>query len=243
MEKKFTVKNVRKLNIYYSNFLARINTKFTLEEEKVLHLIFSQINSFSKNDTTIKLNKLDFFDKLELESTNRYPRYRKLIRGLIHKTYVEFVDNYGTEYIGVVINSSVWKPKETFFEVELTKMFMPFLEQLIKDYTKVDLNSILGFKSKHSLTLYKWLCSWNDESKKQNERYITTKDLKELFGLSIDDYVYNGKFRRFDFERETITKAINEINKISNINVFFKKTKENGKVLNYEFTWTQRKNK
>ncbi|WP_342276330.1 replication initiation protein [Spiroplasma endosymbiont of Nebria brevicollis] len=240
MENKNIIKNNKELNIYYSNFLARMNTKFTLEEEKALHLIFKQINAFGKNDTTIKLNKLDFFNKLELESTNRYPRYRKLIRGLIHKTYVEFVDNYGAEYVGVVINSSVWKPREPFFVVELTKMFMPYLELLIRDYTKVDLNSVCAFKSKHSLTLYKFICSWTDDSKQTNQRYITTKDLKELFGLNISDYVYNDKFKRYDFERETIKKAINEINKVSNISLSFKKNKKGNKVLNYEFTWIQK---
>lgn len=142
--------------------------------------------------------------------------------------------------MGVVINSSVWKPKEPNFEVELTKMFMPYLEQLIRDYTKVDLNSICAFKSKHTLTLYKYICSWTDESELKNQRYITTKELKELFGLNTNDYVYNGKFRRYDFERYTIKRAITEINKVSNIILNFKKNKKGIKVLNYEFTWFQK---
>ncbi|WP_425382865.1 hypothetical protein [Spiroplasma endosymbiont of Melieria omissa] len=77
-------------------------------------------------------------------------------------------------------------------------------------------------------------CSWTDENKKINQRYITTKELKELFNLSIDDYVYNGKFHRKLFEKYTIEKAINEI---TNINVIYKKNKKGNKVQNYEFTW------
>ncbi|WP_210381263.1 RepB family plasmid replication initiator protein, partial [Borreliella valaisiana] len=50
------------LTVYYANELARKYCKFTLEEQKVLHLIFSQINPYGKNPTTFKLNKLDFFD-------------------------------------------------------------------------------------------------------------------------------------------------------------------------------------
>ncbi|WP_210368315.1 RepB family plasmid replication initiator protein [Borreliella garinii] len=65
---------------------------------------------------------------------------------------------------------------------------------------------------------------------------MTTKELKELLGLSIDDYVYNGKFNRGDFERKTIKSAINEINKISNIILSFKKNYIHRKVQNYEFT-------
>jgi len=210
-------------NIYYANIIARMHTKFTLEEEKALHLIFKQINSFEKNDTTIKLNKLDFFDKLELQSTNRYNRYRKLIRGLINKTFVELIDEKGGELMGVVIYGSYWQPKESFFEVKLNDWFMPFIEELVKNYTKINLNNVLGFKSKHTLTLYKWLCSWTDENKKTNQRYITTKELKELFGLNIDDYVYNNKFSRADFEKKTIKSSIEEINNITNTYIKFKK--------------------
>jgi len=227
------------LTIYYANELARKYCKFSLEEQKVLHLIFSQIKPYEKNPTTFKIEKIDFFKKLNLKGDDKYRNYNKLLKNLINKSVIEIDDEIKTS-VGVVIYNVEWYKKESYFFVKLNPDFMPYLEQLVRDYTKVNLDSVLKLKSKHSLTLYKWLCSWTDESKKINQRYITTKDLKELFGLSIDDYAYNGKFRRFDFERETIKKAINEINKISNINVFFKKIKENGKVKNYEFTWTKK---
>ena len=117
---------------------------------------------------------------------------------------------------------------------------MPYLEQLVKEYTKLQLDSILKLKSKYSLTVYKFLCSWNDENKKTNRRYITTKELKELFGLSIDDYVYNGKFRRFEFETKTVNIALREINEKSNYVVKCKNNKIGNKVQNYEFIWTKK---
>lgn len=91
---------------------------------------------------------------------------------------------------------------------------MPYLEELVKNFTKINLDTVVTFNSKHSLTLYKWLCSWTDENKKTNQKYLTTK---KLLGLSIDDYVYNGKFNDSDFEKKTIKSANNEINKVSNI--------------------------
>lgn len=230
------------LTVYYANELARKYSKLTLEEQKVLHLIFSQIKPDEKNPTVFKLNKLDFFNKLELESEDRYNRYRKLIQGLIKKSYFEIKDIKGNETIGVVIHKAKWYKNEPYFEIFLDEDFMPYLEQLVKIgyYTKVNLNSVLKLKSKHSLTLYKWLCSWTDESKSQSQRYIITKDLKELFGLSIDDYVYNGKFNRAHFERKTIKPAIGEIILKTDLAVSFKKNKKGNFVQNYEFTWTQK---
>ncbi|WDA55056.1 MAG: replication initiation protein (plasmid) [Spiroplasma endosymbiont of Drosophila atripex] len=226
--------------IYYANELARKYCKFTLEEQKVLHLIFSQIKPYEKNPTTFKLKKLDFFNKLELESKDRYPRYRKLVQGLINKSFFEIKESNGDELVGVVIYSSKWFVKQPFFEIKLNPDFMPYLEELVKNFTKLELNSILKLKSKHSLTLYKFLCSWTDESKKINQRFLTTKELKELFGLSIDDYVYNGKFNRKLFETKTISIALKELNEKTNIIVSFQKKKKGNKVQNYEFTWIQK---
>ena len=230
------------LTVYYTNELARMCNKFTLEEEKVLHLIFSQIKPYEKNDTLINLVKLDFFDKLELESGNKYNRYLNLVHGLINKTFIEIKDLDGDDLIGVVISSSKWNKDKPFFTIEISRMFMPYLEQLVREYTKLQLDSILKLKSKHSLTLYKFLCSWTDENKKTNQRYITTKELKELLGLAVDSYVQNGKFNRGDFERYTIKRAIQETNEKTNIIVSFKKNKKGNKVQNYEFTWTQKVN-
>ncbi|WP_210371004.1 hypothetical protein, partial [Borreliella garinii] len=63
----------------------------------------SQINPYGKNPTTFKLNKLDFFDKLDLESQDRYNRYRKIVRGLINKSFFEIKEINGDELFGVVI--------------------------------------------------------------------------------------------------------------------------------------------
>lgn len=136
-----------------------MNNKFTLEEEKIMHLIIGQIKHKEKNPIIFKILKSDFFNKLELESANRYPRYRKLIQDLINKTFIEITDKDGDNLMGVLITASKWHNKKSFFEVDINPRFMPFLEQLIEDYTKLNLDYILSFNSKHTLTLYKWLCS------------------------------------------------------------------------------------
>lgn len=162
MKKEHAIKNI---TVYYSNELARMTTKFTLEEEKALHIIFSHIKPYEKNELTVKLMKTDFFNKLELQSKNRYPRYRKLIKGLVNKTFVELKNERGQEILGNVITASIWDDNTSFFEVDLNHRFMPFLELWKDKFTKVDLFNILSFQSKYSLTLYKWICSWTDEKK------------------------------------------------------------------------------
>lgn len=139
-----------------------------------------------------------------------------------------------------MIIGSNWFYKQPFFEVDLNPKFMPYIEQLKEHYTKVDLNTVCSFKSKHALTLYKFISSWTNESKKENKRYLNTKELKELFGLSINDYVYNNKFVRSLFEKKTIDVAIKEINQYSDLKISYDKKKENGKVKSYQFIWIQK---
>ncbi|MBP1526519.1 MAG: replication initiation protein [Spiroplasma ixodetis] len=229
------------VTIQYANELARNYSKFSLEEQKALHLIFSHINPFEKNPTTFEINKSEFFEKLNLVGDSKYERYKRTIEKIIQKSFVEIKDKMtGNKINGVAITASIWNDKKTFFEVDINPRFMPYLEQFIGYYTKIDLDSLVSFKSKHALTLYKLFCSWND--KKQTQ--IGTKDLKDLLGISKEAYVQNGKFNRSEFENKTIKKAISEINQSGNLTVNWKKVKKANKVLYYHFDWNFRnKNK
>lgn len=226
--------------VYYANIIARMTSKFTLEEEKALHIIFSYIKPFNyHNSTTVQIEKKKFFEQLNLTGDDKYKRYKLLIYKMKIKSIV-IIETEKSIFDGFLLISSEWYKKELYFEVDLNPKVMPFIEQLKEHYTKVDLNTVCSFKSKHALTLYKFLCSWTNESKKENQRYLTTKDLKELFDLSIDSYVQNGKFKRYLFEKYTIDVAIKEINQYSDLNISYDKKKENGKVKKYEFTWTKK---
>lgn len=223
------------VTIKYANELARKYSKLTLEEQKALHLIFSHVEPFKKNPTNFLINKIDFFEKLNLKGDDKYKRYKLIANSLILKTFIE-IDNDQVNSKGVVIYNVEWRKKEPYFEVSLNPKFMPYLEEFINYYTKIDLDSFVSFRSKHALTLYKFFCSWNSEKK----TIQTTKQLKELLGLNEDSYVQNGKFNRAAWERDTINKAINEINNVSNLQVNYKKNKKHNKVQNYEFYWKEK---
>lgn len=226
--------------VYYANIIARMNNNFSLEEEKALHIFFSYIKPFNfQNSTTIKIEKKKFFEQLNLTGDDKYKRYKLLIYKMKIKSIV-IIETEKSIFDGFLLISSEWYKKELYFEVDLNPKLMPFIEQLKEHYTKVDLNTVCAFKSKHALTLYKFLCSWTNESKNENKRYLTTKDLKELFGLSKEAYVQNGKFKRYLFEKRTIDVSIKEINQYSNLNINYDKNYESGKVKKYEFIWIQK---
>lgn len=65
----------------------------------------------------------------------------------------------------------------------------------------------------------------------------TTKELKELFGMTKDDYVYKGAFNRALFERKSIDVAVQDINEKSKCinNLRYEKKKKGNRVQGYVF--------
>jgi len=223
--------------VYYSNQIARMRTKFTLEEEKVIHVIFSKLKAFEKNPTTVTLDKRDLFRVLGISGDSKYKTYRKIFKGIIQKSYMEILDKDGNMSQGIVITGIKWNTKKHKIEVFLNDLFMPYISELVSNFTMVELENIVDFKSKYSLIVYRWLCSWanNSTNFSENARYISTKNLKELFGLDEQDYVYKGKFNRALFEKHTIDNAVLEINAKTDLKVEYKKIKQGNRVKAYAF--------
>jgi len=230
--------------VYYDNKIARMPTAFNLEEEKLLHMVFSKLNSFEKNNSTVTLSKKELFENLNISGNSKYQRYKKIFKGIINKSYVEISDENAAIF-GSVIRLVKWNYSGDKIEVKLTEEFMPYISELVDNFTMVRLEIVMKFKSKYTLSIYRWLCSWADNriDFSENGRYITTKELKELCGLKEEDYVYNGKFNRSLFEKYVIDVAISEINFKTDMRVEYKKNKESNKVKTYAFHFVRSKNK
>ena len=226
--------------VVISNDLARQSTGITLEEEKLLHCIFSQLNPYGKNDTKITLKKSELFEKLGLKSPKKYSETKKKLKNLMYKSMVDIVDSEGMDLYGMVIVSARSAEKSEYFEITLNKDFMPYVEQLVSHYTKLQLDAIVQFNSKYSLILYKYLSSWAG-THPERMQLISTKELKALFDLSKDDYVYNGHFNRALFEKKTLDTAIDEINeKVPGFDIVYRKSKKGNRVQGYILHWIDR---
>lgn len=222
-----------------SNELTRQNTTLTLEEEKLMHCIFSQIDGYSKKDQkrVIKLYKKDLFELLEMNRSDRYSELKSRFKSLTQKSVVDVRMPNGNDVIAPVIVRAESNFKSDHFEIQLNEVFMPYLEKLATHYTTLNLNTIVRFDSKYSLMLYKYLSSWRTDHY-ERMMSMTTKELKELFGLSKKDYVSNGKFDRYNFEKYTINRAVNEIqSKVKHWRIGWEKVKKGSRVTGYIIHW------
>lgn len=223
-----------KREIVISNHLAREKSRYTLEEEKMAYYIFSHLNPHSENATNINLSKKRIISIFGGSSKSTYDLIKNRLKGMIMKSIITIKDDKKWK-MGVLITDIEWNEQDDVVQVRLNDSFMPYIQNLTAYYTKLSWESIVAFQSKHALTLYKYLSSWaiDDEVVLMS---FKTKELKELFGLEIDEYTYKGKFMRPLFENKVIDVAVDEINaKGLQMRVRYEKVKKGRFVLGYVF--------
>ncbi len=240
IEKRLKSSRLDNKPVLISNVLTRQKTRFTLEEEQLLFCVLSKLKPFEKNNRIIEVLKEELFEKLGLFDTKeRYMLLKKRFQSMMVKTYVSVTFEDKSNWNGFVITGWGSDYKSNHFKVEFNERFLPYVEELLGHYTRLELDSVVEFKSKYSLSLYKYLSSWKDNGNPNDTnqyRYLSTKELKELFGLGKEDYVYNDKFNRALFEKKTVDVAVEEINsKTNDLRVSYTKVKKGNRVIAYMF--------
>lgn len=223
-----------------SNLLARkTNNLKDIELKKLFFIALASVPDFHEklgNDTII-INKKEMFDRLGIDEQkgDTYKRYRSLFQKLIRSTYYDFGNDKEFESGYMFYDVSA---RGNSYKIKVNKKFLPALAELKKNYTKFLTDDLMQFKSAHSASLYQFLMSMSN----RKEVDFTTKQLKETFGLSKDDYCYkNGKFDRKNFEIKTIETALEEIDAKCKSIVIFKQLNEKGQTQLYRKTYKKNK--
>ena len=112
--------------------------------------------------------------------------------------------------------------------------YSPFMREKLHNpemYARINLGLQNKFRSKHSLALYELFIDYYDEKKKYGETpQISLEDLRKLLGL------VSGEYEQFKFlKRDVIKKAIDDINKKSDILINCKYVKSGRKVVFIKF--------
>ena len=220
------------------NQMARTLARFEEPEHAKLFLI--SLGCLLKSENNIAyIKKVELFDKLNITDEDRHTRYFKMLDKMSEKTKYDITIDKDTQIAGRI----AYKVKRTRneYHVYFDEDIAPTLKELKSQYSLLYIDSIMQFKSSYSITLYNYLLSWHNKSYKINKQWLSTKQLKELFGLSEDDYVRpNGTFNRNAFETRTIQKAVDEITEAGYMHICWYKAKDKltKKVIAYVFEFT-----
>lgn len=187
----------KKYSVTKSNLMTEMrNCKFTLGEQRLLAVFLSRVNP---KDPTKKREVTFTFDEfrslLDLKSTNRV-YWQKTFDSLVSKTIkFEYRTNKYSAWTTCTVFSSatMYRDEETeALTIKLTanESIEPLIFDL-KKYLKYQLWNCLRLSSNNQIRMYELLKQYESVG----ERTIPINDLKEMLGLSVDDYPIWERFK------------------------------------------------
>lgn len=215
--------------IAMDNMIATKSTKFTVDEQRLFYITLASIKPDQKGNE-IEIDKKAMMDMLGFTSQNMYSRIRPMFKKLAKNSWIEFGDD--EIWCDGFLFSKVRTTKKKVY-VTVDKDYIPLLIELQPGFTRLLSDDAISFKSKFSMLLYQQLMRWNHKG----VFGATTRELKDLFGMTKDDYVYKGAFNRALFERKSIDVAVYDINEKSKCirNLRYIKKKKGNRVQGYVF--------
>ena len=237
---KNTSNSLKNQVIAMSNILAEKSTRFSVMQQKLFYVCLASLKQGINSRNEVEINKQELFNCLGIEKeTGRYTRIKGEFEQLAHNSFVEFDTTDGFSQGFLIYNIRL--SKNTFF-VKFNDYYLPLVQELANNYVRLLDDDVISFNSKCSMMLYQNLM--RDKWKLTNVDHLgidySTKQLKMMFGLSKSDYMRkNDSFNRSEFEKKTINKAVDEINKKSKCikNLTYRKVKKGSRIQYYLFTY------
>jgi hypothetical protein len=226
--------------------LAKAQIKWTANQKKLFIMVLTKIDwSKSGNSNVVELDKNEIIDalKLNINASDKSIYLRNEFRKLATNSFVSWTSKEDRDIWEDGFLFVKWGSSRNKMNITINQDYMPLLENLVGTYQFLTMwsNDMYSFKSKFSFALFEELRMNYDNRYFTNERDYTTKQLKELFGLTKDDYMNgsSGKFDRFNFEKYTLNVAMEEINAGEMIKIIkIEKIKKNGRVMAYRILYT-----
>ncbi len=208
--------------ITLSNDLIEAKYKLSALEQKIIHLLLSQINLKDEDLKYYSLHIKDFA-KLFTKNNNDYVREIKAALEQLLTTKIEIKT-------GEVVLMTTWFASAAYFkggkiEIEFSQRLKPYLIGLKKSFTNYNLDYIIEFRSSYSIRLYQLLKQYQ----KIGKREITVLALKEYLHIEKEYQKYS------HFKEKVLKVTYNEINKSADISFDFEEIKKGRRVNSIKF--------
>ena len=225
-------KKLNEMIIKMDNNLTTKATRFNATQQKLFYSTLASLENGTNDKYEVEIDKKDLLNFLGYEGKDKWDRLRYQLKQMVFKSFVEFGND--EMFCDGFVMTNVRSTKHKIY-VQFGSTYLPLVKELSGNYTRLLNDDTVQFKSKYSMMLYQILMKNNN----YRTTILTTKELKELFGLSKDDYCNKktGKFDRYNFDKYTIDLAVKEINEMSRCisNLKYRKNYHGRQVANYEF--------
>ena len=225
-------RELREFYVVKSNDLIRkARYNMTVQQQK---LILYAISKIKRNDSPdpkrryeLSIDEVCSVMGLEYDTGGTYyKRIKEDLLKLTSRIWVQFPDK--SEGTVSWLSDAYIMPLSGTVEITFHEKMIPYLFELQSRYTQYQLYEVLTLKGKYSIRLYELLRSYimQDELRKGTEKEVdfSVDELKEI--------LFCQSYKRWaDFDRCILKKAVEEINKTSDIIKISYETYKKGKTI------------
>jgi len=208
-----------------SNRMIESMYQLSAVEHKLIASLCSKISSNDNVFNTFELSVSEFANFMGIDNKN-FELNRTLKKKCEELARRTLTINLGTDkkpnwYIFNWFHHIQYEVGKGVISMQFHESLEPFLLNIQETYTKYKLGYVMNFKYEHSFRIYELM----KEYEKAGERVLLVDELKSMLftnkGTSYQKYSH--------FKASVINKALEEINKFSDINVTLVKEEKQGK--------------
>lgn len=182
-------------------------------------------------ETQIEIGAMSFAKQYGLEANTAYEAMQDASKTLMRRTY-SYKDRYkGHEATSDVawVTQATYVPTAGMLVLYLTPQTIKLISRLESHFTKYHIDQVSKFKSKYSIRLYELVIKWKNQ--KKTEKFEVAK-FREMLGVT------NEYKQMSDFKINVLEKAVDEINKHSDITLKYDQFKKGRIISDFQFKIT-----
>ena len=206
-------------------------SRFSLSanQQKIILYLISKIKYSDEDFEEYEIKIKDFCEICGIDATQgtAYKDMKENIKKISDKSMWIEIENRET-LVRWIEKPTIYK-QSGVIKIKFDKDLKPYLLNLKQQYTQFELIYTLQMKSKYSIRLYEILKSKHFNSLKEYNAIFKVDRLKYL--LSAENYT-----QYKEFNRTVLKKAIEEINKYSDINVTYNTIREGRNISKINFS-------
>lgn len=215
---------MRKRELTYHNDINKLELgKLTEKQQDIFFSLLYKFKSEEKNNIQINFSELKNISNLGRKNETLILNVRTLNKKL--QAIVQEVEVEGKYITFSVFKEFVTDIKNSVIEVSLSDRFYYLLDNLIGNYTIMDLKELVNLKGNYAKTLYRLLKQW--ESIKRMDMPIT--EFRKIMGIP-------NSYKMFNIDQRVLEPCTEELRPLFS-NLKCEKIKKGVKVDRIIFTW------
>ena len=204
-----------------SNQLIEARYRLTLQEQRLLAIMISDIKPEDKEFKKYRYKISDILEWLQIEDKGYYKKLRNITRKLLSRTVSIYNTQENSLFQTHWLAGSKYYFKQGIIELSFHPDLKPYLLQLKRCFTKYALKNILELKSKYAFRLYELLKQYQEVG----TREFSIDELREKLGLK------EGELKQWiHFKTRVLEISKREINSKTDLKIDYKTKKVKRKI-------------